>query len=134
MGNLLKAMRPSLHDAVLGNDIGKVMTILDKYPEMVTARAKDRKTPLHLAATMGNKDIVSILLTTGAEINAKDLSGLTPLHGASMRGNSEIVNLLIDSGANVNAVSMNGITPLKLAQKNRHAKIEMTLKRYGAKD
>jgi ankyrin repeat protein len=50
-----------------------------------------------------------------------------------MRGHSEIVNRLIDSGANVNAFARDEVTPLKLAIKHGHMKIELTLKRYGAR-
>ena len=56
---------------------------------------KTKATLLHHAASTGNKDIAELLITKGANINAKDTPfGCTPLHVAT-EGNKEIVELLI---------------------------------------
>ena len=40
--------------------------------EQIAQFAQDKKTPLHRAASSGNKDVVSLLLENGAKIDAHD--------------------------------------------------------------
>ena len=87
---------------------------------------------LHVAAKEGHADIVSLLLSYGALIDAGHsfprLSGTsllpptTPLLLASERGHSEVANILLSQGANVNFVSKDGSTPLILATSTHHVK------------
>ena len=46
---------------------------------------------------------MKLLLSKGADVNAKDQSGYTALSWASSGGHSEIVRLLFQKGADVNA-------------------------------
>ncbi len=63
-------------------------------------------TALMLAASSGRKDIVELLLESGAEIGARTFSGATALQ-AAIAGDGplqiEIVKLLVDRGADVNS-------------------------------
>jgi ankyrin repeat protein len=69
----------------------------------VNAGGVFRATPLHLAAWLGHKEIAELLITNGADVNAKKaVEGETPLHEAAAYGNKEIAELLIVNGANVN--------------------------------
>jgi len=68
--------------------------------------------PLHLAAQMGHKEIVELLIAKGADVNAKCDVGWTPLHNAQ---DKEIVELLIAEGADVNAKTNLEGTPLDQA-------------------
>ncbi|KAG8227825.1 hypothetical protein J437_LFUL008469 [Ladona fulva] len=81
---------------------------------------ESKNTPLHWAACLGNKDIVSCLIDRGADINAMNASGATPLHDAVARGNPEIVEELLQTGANPLIQALKGKfagkTPLDLAQ------------------
>merc|ERR1712029_370358 len=66
-------------------------------------------TPIHLAAWghleyEGHPDVVDILLSHGADVNALTKEGLTPLHLAASTGCIETAKRLLDKGANVNAV------------------------------
>lgn len=54
-------------------------------------------TPLHLAFSLGNTNIVKVLIESGlVSLLAKDNEGATPLHYAVKRGDAEIVGLLLD--------------------------------------
>jgi ankyrin repeat protein len=56
-------------------------------------------TPLHSAAEEGHKDLVELLITKGANVNAKDEDGVTPLQYAKIEGHTGIVELLRKHGA-----------------------------------
>ena len=59
-----------------------------------------KKTPLMQAAAIGNNEIVQILLTAGADIDATDFDG-TVLMQACKKGHLETVKLLIKAGADI---------------------------------
>ena len=55
--------------------------------------------PLHLAAYYGHKELVELLLSKGADVNATDIEGFTPLAYASVNNQKETVEFLISRGA-----------------------------------
>ena len=57
-------------------------------------------------------DIVRLLLTKGAELDAKANDGGTPLMAAAFGGHTRVVELLAAEGAEVNAEANNGATAL----------------------
>ena len=62
-------------------------------------------TALTLACAGGHADLVSLLLSRGAEIEHRDKKGFTPLILASTAGHMEIVEMLLDSGSDIEAQS-----------------------------
>ena len=77
------------------------------------------KTPLERALEKNDKEMAEFLLSLGAGINLKALSGETILIRAIRRGdNKEKLEFLISLGANVN-VSHRGETPLSIVIKER---------------
>ena len=69
-----------IHDAAKRGDLAKVKALLKDNPDLVFSKDNDGKTPLHLAAVYGHKDVAELLLANKAEVNAKDNDGDTPLH------------------------------------------------------
>ena len=59
------------------------------------------RTPLHLAAVKGHRDVVANLLAGGAPLNLKDDAGHTPLQLAARYGHQGLAELLADHGARV---------------------------------
>ncbi len=66
-------------------------------------------TPLHLAAEYGTTELVKLLLSYGADVNAKTTkkrdrypAGSTPLDVAKIAGNDKIVSLLRSHGGKCN--------------------------------
>ncbi len=93
---------------------------------------EDKNTPLHIAAFVGNKEIVELLIAKGADVNAKEEEeGMTPLLAAIGEDRKIIVELLIVSGADINAQSEMG-TPLHLAAGFGHNEIAELLIDKGA--
>jgi hypothetical protein len=90
------------------------------------------KTPLHAAAENGHAEMIQLLLSKGADVNARTASGYTPLHLAAKNGHGLCARILLDAGANVNAQSDNGETPLYLAAGNGHGEMVQLLVARGA--
>jgi hypothetical protein len=91
---------------------------------------KEKNNKLIWAAFAGSKDIVELLLKSGADVNAKgeDTYGSTALMWASKKGYKDIVEMLLKAGADVNVKDRYNWTALKwAAQKN----IIKLLKKYA---
>ena len=48
-------------------------------------------TPLHVAASLGNTQLINLLVTGGADHTLKNLEGETPLDLAKLKGHNEVV-------------------------------------------
>lgn len=82
------------------------------------ANAKGRRgmTALYWAAVNNAVEVAGLLLTHGADVNAKEAQrGRTALHLAALKDALEVAGLLLAHGADVNAKDQNGWTALKLA-------------------
>ncbi|XP_049776943.1 oxysterol-binding protein-related protein 1-like [Schistocerca cancellata] len=80
-------------------------------------------TPLHLSTYFGHKDVVELLLTHGADINAVNDVGDTALHKAAFTGREDIVVLLLQNNAKVDVINGEGQTPRDLAKNEDVAKL-----------
>ena len=114
----------------------------------VNAAHKDTgRTALHWAAELARADKATLLLTHGADVDARDNEGRTPLHvaagdrvgdaKASHPTTKELVTLLIKHKAAVNARDNDGWTPLDCASLRRRSRskiqaIESLLLEHGA--
>lgn len=97
------------------------------------------ETALDNAVTFHYPQVVTLLLTHGANIEFKDTGGTTALQRAVMADDPDMVALLLEHGANVNAQDVEGKTALALLrnpnlQIANHAAILAVLRRHGAKE
>lgn len=76
--------------------------------------AGERDTCLHAAAYCGLAELVSKLLSMGANINSTTADGWTPLHLALHFRHKEIAEFLVSRGADINRQNGDGQTPLML--------------------
>ena len=58
---------------------------------------------------------VKLLVSLGADVNARDYNGNTPLHHASSRGDNQVVMYLVEHGADVTALNRRGQTTADMA-------------------
>ena len=68
--------------------------------------------PLMYIVTLGNIDIVKILLENNSNLEIQDMLGNTSLHLAINENNIQIGNILISRMTNFNLTDINGMTPL----------------------
>lgn len=69
--------------------------------------------PLHLAAELGNEEVVTLLVENGACVNAQDNEGETPLFGAIRERHTDIVKQLVtDFKADTLCQNDDGETPV----------------------
>ena len=103
-------------DASMRNDAAQVRLLVANGAE-VNAAHGDGMTGLHWAAENGNPEIASILLESGANVEAVTrLGAYRPLHLAARRGNASVIQLLLDASADPETESATGgVTPLHFA-------------------
>lgn len=82
------------------------------------------RSPLLLASSHRNEDVVRILLEKGANVNARNIYGWTPFLAAS---DPEITQLLIDRGVDCNARDVERVRPSSKACQKSLAKVAHVL-------
>lgn len=109
-----------------------VETMLEQEPRLIHKQAPDRIGSLHVAAHFADGDLVSMLLSRGADANdSKNPKMITPIFFAWTEplSNAEI---LLRAGADVNARSKHGFTPLHWAAKTGRIGYVRLLLAHGA--
>ncbi len=133
----LPLVYPTLKAAVENGDLADVRQHLQRGADVQGTRIAGEPTPLFMAASLGHLDIVKLLVSRGAEINATETDavygGATPLHGAAGQGHLEVVRFLVSRKADVNATFKGGLTPLMLAAAQGHGEVERFLKQHREK-
>jgi ankyrin repeat protein len=87
------------------------------------ARNAMKVAPLHAATTVGDREMVAMLLARGADANARQQLDYTPLHSAANRGDREMAQLLITNGAQAAAKATDGKTPADVARERGFAEL-----------
>ncbi len=127
----------ALHIAVHGQRRDLTRLLLEHPDIDVNARNKWRSTPLMLAASSGNLDMVESLLRhpmTMVDLQA-EYYGRTALIETAVKGHAHIARCLVCHGADVNISDKTGRnTALIEAIKNKHADIAIYLLRTGTVD
>ena len=97
------------------------------------ARNAHGLTPLLVAASTGQIDLVRALLSQGAKIDAPSADGRTALIAAAQKNQKEIVQLLVAAGANLNAATRGTGTALEVAERTDETEIAALLLAAGAR-
>jgi truncated hemoglobin YjbI len=142
----------SLLQTCFGRDRGALLSLLAMMsglaPEYVRGKllndrdiVKERytygRTLLHDVAGEGDLPIVELLLSLGADPNAKDQAGHTPLYFVGNRCHADtggnIVRALVQGGADVDAQDgVKHCTPLHMAARRGHVRVGEALLECGA--
>lgn len=132
-----------LHTAIKCNNLGAVETLLDYHAILEAVfvhQFKDEHTvqndvtPLMLAAELGHREIVELLLKRGANIYATTDTNLTALHLAVQQGHESVVEILSDRGGTelLEMTTIAGRTPLLAASCKGYASVVRLLLDKGA--
>ena len=86
-----------------------------------------RLRPIHSALSHEHTDtaldLLHLLISAGADVNAVQERDITPLHQAADRGDASLVRLLLAAGAKVGARASNGRTAAELAMMKGHEEV-----------
>jgi len=98
----------------------------------VNHRDLNARTPLMLAASMGRKNAIEILLDNYASTHLFDNFGWSALMFAVFYNHSEAVTFMLENGVDPNIVSPQGLNALKIAQEHKRIVMVDILLEFGA--
>lgn len=89
-------------------------------------------TPLSLAACLGYKDIVGLMMNRNVNPDFMGANNRTPIMEAAANGHAEILGILAKAGAEINAMDKNGATALIITAGAGELRSARTLAELGA--
>ncbi|EAY05615.1 ankyrin repeat protein, putative [Trichomonas vaginalis G3] len=101
----------ALHHAIM-HDCKELSKFIDDKIEYLAINLLAMKLWNKLRNPMDFNDLIELLLSNGADVNAKFKESHSPLHVASVKYNIKLVEILISHGADVNALNEIDKTPL----------------------
>jgi len=116
----------------------KIVHLLLEHGAFPNALNYDKKTPMWIAAQMGNPEIVEALFEKQADIEARCIVGVdpkntsTPLMIAAQSRHSAVVNFLVQKKANISACDKYGKTALMYPAEQGHNHVVLSLIASGA--
>jgi hypothetical protein len=121
----------SIHQAAVDGDAAGVAAALKMRPGDLNLADDAGQTPLHLAAIHCRTNVVALLLSAGAQVDARAKGEATPLHLAAQAGCLEGVQALLAKGADPNAHDAEGRTPLGRAKQWHQDAVAQLLRERG---
>ena len=121
-----------LHLAVIQEKVDEVNYILQKHRFSVNTKTHRGNSPLHLAATDGNVELINLLVRAGGECNAINQNGETPLHFAAASGSVASVMCLVRKGSVLEIEDEDGRTPAEWALESGHQNVVLLLVALGS--
>jgi ankyrin repeat protein len=120
--------------AVVSGNMPQVKAALRHHPQWISATDPDdySRTALHKASEHGHRDVAVLLLSEGADLNARDQLGYTPLMYAIHGRKADLAVWLIDRGARIDWNENNGFTALHNAAFAGLPDVVKALIRHGA--
>jgi len=104
-----------LIDATERRDVETVRNMAEHGVDFSAAsHPRTGDTVLHVAAKLGDVELVSFFMGYGVDIDPLNQQGETPLHRAAEGADLPAVRLLVELGANLNLISSRGDSPLML--------------------
>ena len=123
--------RTILHEACAFGHIDMVKMLLKEFTADVSKKTfMGKTTALHIAASLGHRKICFYLLSSGADVHAKDKYGATPLHNVTR---VDVAKTMIQYGALCNVRDKNGKSPVVvvLGREGDHSKLIHYLEKAG---
>jgi ankyrin repeat protein len=128
----------ALRQMIYTGDARGLDEFLTRHPSLSNAKNIDTEekgwTPLHMAAYVGNPEIIKVLLDHHAQTEARDNRGLTPLLWTAFVGKPDAAAALLSGGADINAKGRDGRTTLEQAKISLNQEMIALLRERGAKE
>src|SRR5512136_3340828 len=106
-------------DLLRRGDVAAVRAMVEKTPELVTARDDQGQALLHYAAYGQDPALVDFLIDKGAKVDLASAQTKTPLHIAAINDRREVVAALLKRGASLEIRDDYGRTALILCARER---------------
>lgn len=124
-----------LMSAVVDEDISGVTFFAKSKDPFVNYKNIGGASALHLAARVGNLDIVKILIANEAKLNQRDNEDWTPLMRATTASNADIILFLLQNGANASLQNSSSKSVIVLASQSSCSKcLDILLNNYDFKN
>lgn len=129
-----KGVELDIFSACMAGAGPRVAELIGQKTDLAKAYSSDGWTALHLACFFGQPAIAEMLITNGADVNARSTNAMNnaPLHAAAAGRNPEAVRILLEHGADVNAPQEGGWTALHQAAQNGNVEMARLLIAAGA--
>ena len=88
-----------IHEAAAQGNVVMVRWLVLVRPDVLDALDSHGGTPLHAAAENGYGNVAKLLLSAGADVNAKHGEGYKPLDLAETRRSDDVAEMLREHGA-----------------------------------
>ena len=108
----------SIVEAAALGDEARVRALIAKDEGAIAERSSDGWTSLHLAAFLGRRDVVGILIAAGAELEARSSNYMANIAlCAAIAGKTDLatISALLEAGADASANAAGGVRPIHLA-------------------
>jgi ankyrin repeat protein len=126
--------KPDLFQAITAGNLKLATEIMDANPEIARTRAADGRTPLHYAAAAGNLELVTRLVTRGADLSAGPESPLlTGIDLPDHKTAFDVTQFLLMNNSDPNARTRDGRAALDLARARGYTDIADLLIHRGAR-
>lgn len=120
-----------LLNAIMSNDVEQVRSRLT-HGDNAEVEDFDHRRPLIYAASLGNADIVEMLIRRKVDLNHRDNLGNSALFYAATDAYLDIVEMLLDAGADKDIENRQGLTPLMAAASKGHVQVVEIMLARGA--
>ncbi|MFV9875641.1 MAG: ankyrin repeat domain-containing protein [Rickettsiales endosymbiont of Dermacentor nuttalli] len=104
-------------ESVINGDLNSIRALIDNKYISIDIKNKYGTTLLIHATSIGQLDLVRLLLAKGADVNGVNSEGSTALHIAIVKGYYDIAKALVVMGASTSISNYFGSTPLDYAIK-----------------
>lgn len=135
---LLNGANPNVRDYWLDSallravrqDNFEMIVLLLEYGANVNVKGRGY-TPLGMAAEIGNRPVVKLLLRAGADPDQKNDDGNSPLHVAALMNRMEVAVALLEAQADLTLLNKKRMTPLALAAAEGQGEVVSMLMSWG---
>merc|ERR1719354_116900 len=121
-----------IYELINSSNLEKLKLHLNLNPEAIRSLNAQGMNPLQVATCLGNQQIINVLISSGADLNARTARGFSSLHMAASYNHHKTLETLLENGSSVNCTNKDLQTPLHLACRRGHFVSVVVLLKHGA--